>query len=657
VAPTNVPRRSYAWIFLGLILLLLTSSRASWAADEAKRLVALLDYLSSDYKNAVQDGKVLSQDEYDEMQEFVKRSMDLFNQLKLNNKADKALVEPELTALVSQIANKGDPKAVSDLAIRARDKLIAGYNITPYPRRLLSFTTGKKIYDDNCVQCHGATGKGDGPGRDSMNPKTPLPANFTDPERIGSLSPFKAFNTASFGIAGTAMASFAALTDEQRWQVAFYIFTLRFSDEASKVGGRLLQEKKTLTELLTAATLATHSDDQLLEKLRKYAAQEAEAMNMLAYLRRGHLQIVASDPLSIARGLLREAMELYGRRDKDKAYQKAVEAYLDGYELAEPTLFAKDAAFGRELENYFTQLRNAIKQGEPQEQVQKRHLEIEVKLTQAAEIIARDDSFGGYYAFINSALIILREGLEAALVIAAILAMLRVMGAKEVIRYVHLGWILALVAGGLTWLATETVMTLSGRHRESMEGFISVFAAIALFYVGYWLHTRSEARKWQAFIHDKVQDLLSTKRIFGLIGISFFAVYREAFEVVLFYQALWLQNEGNHGSILWGLAAGLAALILTTLAILKIGLRIPLKYFFGVTGTLLYIMAFIFAGNGIKELQAALWLPTTPLNAPKAIPLFGIYPTVETLAAQGFMLITFVMTSLWLVRERRKAVV
>jgi high-affinity iron transporter len=92
-----------------------------------------------------------------------------------------------------------------------------------------------------------------------------------------------------------------------------------------------------------------------------------------------------------------------------------------------------------------------------------------------------------------------------------------------------------------------------------MEGFMSVFAAIALFYVGYWLHTRSEARKWQAFIHDKVQDLLSTTRIFGLIGISFFAVYREAFEVVLFYQALWLQNEGNHGSILWGLAAGLAA--------------------------------------------------------------------------------------------------
>jgi high-affinity iron transporter len=141
----------------------LTSSPASWAADEAKRLVALLDYLGSDYKNAVQDGKVLSQDEYDEMQEFAKRSMELFNQLKSIDKADKALVEPELTALVRQIGNKGDPKAVSQLAMSAKDKLIAGYNITPYPRRLPSFTTGKKIYDDNCITSYGATGKATAP--------------------------------------------------------------------------------------------------------------------------------------------------------------------------------------------------------------------------------------------------------------------------------------------------------------------------------------------------------------------------------------------------------------------------------------------------------------------------------------------------------------
>jgi high-affinity iron transporter len=351
---------------------------------------------------------------------------------------------------------------------------------------------------------------------------------------------------------------------------------------------------------------------------------------------------------------MREAVELYRKGDKEKAYQKAVDAYLDGFELAEPTLKAKDSNLGNHIESLFGQLRNSIKQGASADAIQQRHLELEASLDQAAQTLAREDRFSGYYAFANSALIILREGLEAALILAAIIAMLRVMGAPEVIRYIHLGWILALVAGGLTWLATETVLTLSGRHRESMEGFISVFAAVALFYVGYWLHTRSEARRWREFIQQRVKAGISTRRIFGLIGISFFAVYREAFEVVLFYQALWMQNESNHVSILWGLAAGLAALIFATLAILKLGLRIPLKYFFGTTGTLLYIMAFIFAGNGIKELQASQWLPTTPLSAPTPIPMLGIYPTVETLTAQGLMLLAFVATSFWMAQERKR---
>jgi high-affinity iron transporter len=644
----------YIACLLAITIFLLIAHPAI-AQDQAKRLVALLDYLGSDYKNAVQDGKVLSKDEYGEMQEFAKRSLDLFNQLKEADKTDKAGVESSLKTLASQVDGKADPKVVAELAKTAKDKLIAAYNIVPYPRRLPSLASGKKIYDENCAQCHGATGKGDGSGRESMNPKTPLPANFTDPQRIGSLSPFKAFNTTSFGIEGTAMASFAALSEEQRWQVAFYIFSLRFSEEAAKAGATLLQTKSAPPDIKSIATLATQTDEQLMENLKALSSTDSDGITMLAYLRRGVLETPSSDPLLMTRRSLREAIDFYDQGEKEKAYQKAVEAYLDGFELAEPTLFAKDATFGREIENQLTQFRNAIKQGEAAEAIHKRYREIEEKLDRTAELLARDDSFSAYYTFANSALIILREGLEAALILAAILAMLRVTGASEVVRYVHFGWILALIAGGFTWLATETILTLSGRHRESMEGFISIFAAVALFYVGYWLHTRSEAKRWQTFIHEKVRDVLSTRRIFGLMGLSFFVVYREAFEVVLFYQALWLQNEGNYGPLLWGFATGLGALLLATVAILKLGLKIPLKYFFGVTGTLLYIVAFIFAGNGIKELQSALWVPTTPLNAPNPIPFLGIYPTVETLAAQGLMLCAFIGTSIWLAKERNKA--
>ncbi|HEV8722798.1 MAG TPA: cytochrome c/FTR1 family iron permease [Candidatus Binatia bacterium] len=640
--------------WLAVVVLLLTTGPAI-AQDNAKRLVALLDYLGSDYKNAVQDGKILSPDEYGEMQEFAKRSLDLFTQLKEVDKADKAGVESSLKSLASQVDSKADPKVIAELAKTAKDKLIAAYNIVPYPRRLPSLAAGKKIYDENCAQCHGVTGKGDGPGRESMNPKTPLPANFADPERIGGLSPFKAFNAASFGIEGTAMASFAALSDEQRWQVAFYVFSLRFSEDAAKKGAELVKAKKLPPDLETVATLAIHSDDELLEKLKPVAANEANALNMLAYLRRGPLETKTSDPLGIAREYLRESVEFYKQGNKEKAYQKAVDAYIDGYDLAEPAIFAKDMTFGRNLETQFTEFRNAIKQEVSINEIQKRHVEMEAKLEQAEQILTPQDHISDYYTFINSALIILREGLEASLILAAIFAMLKVMGAKDAVRYIHLGWIMALVMGGLTWLTTQTVLTLRGQHRESMEGFISIFAALALFYVGYWLHTRSETKKWQAFIQDKVKSSLSSKSIFGLMGISFFAVYREAFEVVLFYQALWLQNENSHHAVLWGFFAGLAALIVLTLVILKLGLRVPLKYFFGVTGTLLYIVAFIFAGVGIKELQAAGWVPTTPIDLPLQVPILGIYPTVQTLTAQAIMLCAFVVTSLRMAKEGKKA--
>lgn len=651
--PTLVSRQLAKRI--GLVLLLFLSSASSlWADDEAKRIVALIDYIGGDYRNAVQGGKVLNSDEYQEMSEFSARSLELFRQLK-STEGDKAAIEKDLNALAAHITNKSGDDAVPELAQQIKDRLIKTYSIVTYPKALPSYASARMIYLQNCAQCHGESGRGDGPGRESMNPKTPAPANFTDAEFMAGLSPFKVYNTTTFGIDNTAMASFAALPDEQRWQVAFYVLTLRFPAENAAAGESWLKGKSVLDDLVSVATLATSSDDDLSGRITKLFP-EAPVEQVLAYLRRGLLEKKTSDPLLIARTLVGEAAQLYSSGEKEKAYQKAIAAYLDGFEMAEPALFAKDAALGRSVEAQFTQFRNTIKQDVSVAEIQKQQQAIEANLDLAAQkMAAGSDRFSGYYAFLNSALIILREGLEAALILAAIITMLKVMGTTDAIRYIHLGWVLALFCGVLTWLAAQTVLTLSGQHRESMEGFISIFAAAALFYVGYWLHTRSEAKRWHAFIQDRVQNVLSSKRILGLVGISFFAVYREAFEVVLFYQALWLQNAESHQAIIGGFLAGVVALLAATLAIFKLGVRIPLKYFFGITGTLLYIMAFIFAGTGINQLQAAGWVPATPVEFPPAVPLLGIYPTMETLAVQGLLLCAFIATSFWMGHERTKA--
>jgi high-affinity iron transporter len=621
------------------LLSLLGSCSFLWAADEPNRLVAIVDYVAGDYKNAVRGGKVINPDEYREMVEFSARAIELTGQLRAAEQADKAGVEGSITALAARIKQKGDEKDVSELARQIKEKLLTAYNIVPYPRGFPTLQAGRVLYGENCAACHGESGRGDGPSRETMKPKEPAPANFTDPEIMATLSPFKVFNIVSFGIEGTAMASFAALSEEERWQVAFYIFSLRFAPDEAAAGKTLLAATPALPELKQIKELSTQSDGELQAKLSERFRDETEAVRMLAYLRRGALEEAARDPLIAARALLREAAELYKHRDRQKAYQKAVDAYLDGFELLEPQLFAKDLSLGREIESLMGRFRNALKQGKSVTAVEALYQEIDADLARAQQVLEGGEPVSGSYLFLNAMLIILREGLEASLILAAVLATLKVTGEKIATRYIHLGWILALGAGFVTWILAQTLLTISGSHRESLEGLTTLVAALVLFYVGYWLHTKAEAVRWQQFIHETVHRALSGRRILTLVGVSFFTVYREAFEVVLFYQALWLQNPGAPQPVIWGFLGGLAVLGCAIFALLRLGLKIPLKYFFGLTGGLIFLLAVVFAGQGVKELQIAGWFSVTPLRFPPQVSVLGLYPTVETLAAQLCVLI------------------
>jgi high-affinity iron transporter len=647
--PKSIFWGTYRGILLG-VLLLFANSPVLWASDEAKRVLALIDYIGGDYRNAVHGGKIINQDEYQEMTEFSARSLELFERLKESEGQDRAGIEKDLRAVALHIKEKSGEDVVSRLAQEIKDRLVATYKIVTHPKVLPNFDAAKMVYLQNCAQCHGETGNGDGPGAATMQPKEPKPANFLDAELMHGLSAFKAFNTTSFGIQGTGMPNFSALGEEERWRVAFYTLSLRFSSQQSATGKKLFKGKKLPEQFTQVATLATISDGELLAKLRSVFPRAEDAEAVLAYLRTGLLAEQKPDPLLTARTYLREAVDLHQQGKKHEAYQKSVDAYLDGFELAEPALFAKDSSLGRELETRFTEFRGAIRSGADIGRINELYGRLDKRLAEVQELLSSDDSGSAAYTFFNAALIIIREGVEAALVVAAIIGVLKAMGALDAMRYVHVGWALALLSGILTWVLAQTVLTVSGAHREVIEAFTALLAAAVLFSASFWLISKAEAKKWQRYIQQKVQEALTMRRVAALVGVSFLAVYREAFETVLFYQALWLQSQTTQKFVIWGFVVGVVLLAVTVWIICKLGMKIPLRLFFGVSSALLYLLAFVFAGEGIRNLQATGWFSETPLQHGPYLPTLGIYPTMETLITQGLMVMAMVAALLWLAR-------
>jgi high-affinity iron transporter len=472
--------------------------------------------------------------------------------------------------------------------------------------------------------------------------------NFTNGGDIGGLSPFKVFNAMSFGIANTDMPEFPTLSENDKWNIAFYVFSLRFNQKESEEGEKIFKATNIPQDMKDPKILATLSDDELSDKLKPYIKNEKDLPRALAFLRRGIVRNEKEDPLAATGSILKEAVDLYERGNKKGAYDKSLDAYLNEFEKIEPTIISKDQRFGLSLEAKFVKIRGLIKDERPIEEVKALHGEIESDLQRASAMLQSSEPFGKALSFINSFAILIREGLEAALIVAAVLAFLGATGAKSAIKYVHLGWISALVAGLLTWFLAQTVISISGAQRETIEGVTSLFAAGVLFYVSYWLITKIEVKKWKEYIQGKVKRALSKESVFALASVSFFSVYREAFESVLFYQALWLQADNSKDAVIWGLVAGTVLLIGLVLVIFKLGLRIPLKYFFSITSFLLYFLSFVLAGKGVRGLQEAGIVGIIPLNFIPQVDILGIYPTLETTIVQGVLLLALIGALIWL---------
>jgi high-affinity iron transporter len=334
------------------------------------------------------------------------------------------------------------------------------------------------------------------------------------------------------------------------------------------------------------------------------------------------------------------------RSGDTSASTHAFDAYMT-FEQVERGVRARNPGLAAELESAFAALRTRAAGGATATELAAIRRQLDAGLENAERTLG--DTVSPANLFLQSFVILLREGLEAILIVGALMTFLARMGAAHRKRDIHIGVGAAVGVSLLTALALETVFQLTPAKREALEGATMVVATGVLFYVSYWLLSKMEVAKWNHFVKSKVQDALTSGSGLALATAAFLAVYREGFETVLFYKALFLTGGQGGGTmpILAGILVGSVAMVGVYIAINRFGLRLPLKPFFGVTSAFLYYMAFVFAGKGVAELQEGGFIPTTILPHGPRLPALGIYPTVESLVVQGILVLFLLVALVW----------
>lgn len=374
----------------------------------------------------------------------------------------------------------------------------------------------------------------------------------------------------------------------------------------------------------------------------KLGADEAQALT--AYLRSNPGKAEAHKPAGLALSRLRlaESLEAMHAGDRAGATRLGLSAYLDGFEPIEPMVGARNKSLLLAVENAMLAYRSAVAKGTVAdadaagEKLQQLFTHVEAELG--------DAKADPMTTFIGALTILLREGVEALLIVIGIIAFLRKAKRNDVLPYVHAGWASALVAGGLTWVAATYLVTISGASREVSEGLGSVFAALVLLSVGLWMHQKSSAGRWQEYLHEKLTAAMTRRSAWGLFALAFIAVYREVFETVLFYSAL--AADGNGGALLGGFLVAIVLLVVIAWALLRTSARMPIGKFFSWTSAFVAVLAVILMGKGVAALQEAGWIGVSPVDFIR-VDLLGILPTLETLLAQAAILAIIVVGYGW----------
>ena len=589
-------------------------------AEGAQQALHLLDYIGADYPQTVEAGKVIDESEYREQQEFLGVLQGLVAELP--ERPERAALSKGVDELLTAVTAHQDGPTVARQARQLGAQLAVAYEVSQAPAITPDPTRGAPLYAQHCSVCHGASGAGDGPASVGM---TPAPANLRDAGRLDRLSLYAIYNTLGLGVEGTDMPSFAdQLDDRQRWDLATYIAGFTADPAAAHS-----------EQPFNLAELARQTPDEVLAANGPAAAATFRAQRAQPpQVKRGPAQLLDYTATTLDKSLV-----AFQKGDHEQAYDLSVAAYLEGFELVESSLDNVDANVRKDTEKALMAYRQSLQDGLPVEQVQQRLDVAKGKLSESAGLLG-SDGLSWSLSYISGLLILLREGLEAILVLAAILAFLRNTGQQSAVRSVNVGWGLALLAGLATWALAAYVIDVSGAQRELLEGCTALFASVMVLWLGVWMHDRRHAAAWQDYIKS---SLVGGGGRFGFAMLAFFSVYRELFEVILFYETLWLQaGPAGHNAVLAGGATALVLLVGLAWVILRGSAKLPLALFFGINAALLCALSVVFAGHGVKALQEAGIFGTWPV-AFFDFDWLGIHADAYSLGAQAVAILTIVV--------------
>ncbi|MFN2636361.1 MAG: FTR1 family protein [Gemmatimonadaceae bacterium] len=568
------------WIGV-LVLSLVASATIRAQENPAKRLSSIVSVAVEEYAKAVDEhGTLISQDEYDETSGFLADAKPVAARL---NGYEAAATRAILDTLIAAVATKKPPAVVRQIH-RLFVASLGAAGAMDLPRGPLDTAAGHALFTGRCASCHGVQGAGDGPAAHTLSTAPPaIGVRKESPE----LTPTLAYNVISVGVRGTAMPAFAPLLSaQQRWNIINYIYTLR-------------GEKLTLPVARKDAT-AIPGD--------------------------------TASPVIMA--LLDSALDFARNGKLAEAGDRAFDAYI-AFEPLETPARAKKPGLVATMERHFADFKGAVKRNDMTAAKTSRDA-IADELPSVIDLTQQPST--SWEAFFQSFLIILREGFEAILVIGAVVAFLIKMGHRERLRSIWLGIVLGLVASLATAVILKTLLSAMPASREIVEATTMLVAVVVLFSVSYWLISKVEAAKWQKFIREKVSSALQHGGGKALAVVAFLAVYREGAETALFYQALFNEGPNVGVPLALGILVGFAALAVIFTLFYRYGVRIPMRPFFTVTSLLLYYMAFVFLGKGIRELQEGNIMHITVIPGGPHVEAMGIFPSVETLSAQAILI-------------------